>query len=373
MSLLDIRKKFITRSGRFDLVVDTTSYVDSGANDYINDGQKLLDLLQPTDKSEAIRTATLTIADASYIVDRVRSIKEVWIDDLGSNKSKGRSQLLEMDRSVLYAEWADPIADITNDRPTHYAIDTLRDTALEINETRRRIQFRPPADFAYTLEIKGSFLSPRLGDLSDIFINDNFVDNKAFTSGIGDWTEGSGGVLASTASGQAGNGGRYTVGAAPSTTLMSLTTGLKKLIIGREYTLTFHSQFVTNWDGGIVTVTVDGQTATYTPTSSFVLITFTFTAVATSASIAFTCASAPTQNDILWIDTFDYVETGVQESSWTEIYPEILVLASLHELEGAYRNNEGRNDYMKQINERLDGIDHELVFEEAFNISQMGG
>ena len=373
MSLLDVRKKFITRSGRFDLVVDTTDYVDSGANAYINDGQKLLDLLQPTNRSQAIESAVLSIGDGAHTFDRCRSIEEVWIDDLGANDGKGKVLLISMDRAQLFDNWADPIADITNARPTHYAPDVLRKVSTEINETRRSVLIRPPTDFAYTIEVKGSFLSPRLGNLSDIFISDDFVDDKIFTGGIGGWTQGSGGVLASTSSGQTGNGGRYTVGASPSTTLMSLTTGLKKLVIGREYTVTFHSQLETNWDGGLVTVTIDGQTATYTPTSSFVLITFTFTAAATSASIAFTCASAPTENDILWIDTFDYVEVGVEETYWTEVYPEALVIASLHELEINYRNKEGTNDYLVQIEKKLKGIDHELVFEEAYGISQMGG
>ena len=372
MSLLDVRKKFITRSGRFDLVVDTTDYVDSGANSYINDGQKLLDLLQPTNRSLAVETAVLTIGDSDHTFDRCRSIEEVWIDDAGGNENKGKTPLVKMSRAQLFDNWADPVANISNGRPTHYAPDILRDVSTEINETRRRILIRPPVDYAYTIEVKGSFLSPRLGNLSDIFISNDFVDNKAFTGGIGAWTQGSGGVLTSASSGQSGNGGKYVVGATPSTTLMSLTTGLKKLVIGREYTVTFYSKLETNWDGGLVTVTIDGQTATYTPTSSFVLITFTFTAAATSASIAFTCASAPTASDILWIDTFDYVEVGVEETYWTEVYPDALVLASLHELEANYRNREGTKDYLVQIEEKLKGIDHELVFEETYGISQMG-
>ena len=329
--------------------------------------------MQSTIREDAVNLTTLTIGDGSVIVDRVRSIKEVWIDDAGNNNGKGRVQLNEMSREELYEDYPDPIADISNDAPCFYAIDIIRDTSTEINETRRRIQFRPPADFAYTLEVVGSFLTPRLGDLSDIFINDNAVQNKAFTSTIGNWTQDSGGVLASASSGQTGNGGRYTVGASPSTTLMSLTIGLKKLVIGREYTLTFYSKLETAWNGGIVTVTIGTKTSTYTPTSSFVLQTFTFTPTTTSASIAFTCASTPTQNDILWIDTFDYVEVGVQETYWTEVYPETLVLAALHELEASYRNSEGTNDYMTQIEKKLFGVDDELVHEEAQNIRQMGG
>ena len=43
MALLEIRKKFITLSGRLDLVVDTTDYADNGADWFIQAGQRWLE------------------------------------------------------------------------------------------------------------------------------------------------------------------------------------------------------------------------------------------------------------------------------------------------------------------------------------------
>jgi len=140
------------------------------------------------------------------------------------------------------------------------------------------------------------------------FSGANKADNQGFTAGIGDWTQGAGGVLASTAGGQTGNGGQYTVGAAPSTTLPLLNAGLDNLVAGRKYRLTFYSKFLTNWDGGNVTMTIDGQTVVYTPTASFTLVQLDFVAAATTPDIALTCASGPTLADILWIDTFELSE-----------------------------------------------------------------
>lgn len=140
------------------------------------------------------------------------------------------------------------------------------------------------------------------------FTGANKTDNQGFTAGIGDWVQGTGGTLASTAGGQAGNGGRYTVGGAPSTTLMSLVAGLTNLVVGRQYRLTYYMKYETAWNGGNVTCTIDGQTKVTTPTTSYVEQQLDFEAAATTPTIAFTCASGPTTSDILWIDTFELTE-----------------------------------------------------------------
>lgn len=49
------------------------------------------------------------------------------------------------------------------------------------------------------------------------------------------------------------------------------------------------------------------------------------------------------------------------ESYWTEVHPETLVLAALYILEGQYRNSEGMNDWIKQIQMTLTAIDHDSV------------
>lgn len=134
------------------------------------------------------------------------------------------------------------------------------------------------------------------------------ADNQGFTAGIGDWTQGSGGTLASTAGGQTGNGGKYTVGVSPSTTLPLLNAGLDNLVVGRKYRLTFYAKYETAWGGGNLTATIDGQTVVAALTTSFALFQLDFVAAGTTPTISLTCASAPTAADILWIDTFELTE-----------------------------------------------------------------
>ena len=76
MNLLQLRTKFRSLSGRFDLVNADLS--DNGADFFINEGRKYLDRLDETQKSWASCFRFLNIGSSSVSFPYCRAIKEVW-------------------------------------------------------------------------------------------------------------------------------------------------------------------------------------------------------------------------------------------------------------------------------------------------------
>lgn len=76
MNLLQLRTKFRSLSGRFDLVNE--DFTDNGADFFINEGRKYLDRLDETQKSWASCFRFLEIGKFSVSFPYCRAIKEVW-------------------------------------------------------------------------------------------------------------------------------------------------------------------------------------------------------------------------------------------------------------------------------------------------------
>jgi len=152
--------------------------------------------------------------------------------------------------------------------------------------------------------------------IPSLFIGTKMDDNKAFTESIGDWIA-TGGDLSSSEDGQDGNGGKYVVSADPSTSLLKLDdadgTVLTNLEAGKKYRITIYAKKGAKWNGGKVTIKCDGQSKELPDlTVEFVQTVFDFTAVGTDATITIDCATAPTADDELWIDTLEFVQyTGI--------------------------------------------------------------
>lgn len=87
MNLLEVRTLFRNLSGRHDLV--TSTYSDSGADFFINEGRKFLDRLDETQKSWATCFKFLDIGYVSVQIPYCRAIKEVW----AGSATEGRWQL----------------------------------------------------------------------------------------------------------------------------------------------------------------------------------------------------------------------------------------------------------------------------------------
>ena len=89
---------------------------------------------------------------------------------------------------------------------------------------------------------------------------------------------------------------------------------------------------------------------------------------------------------VLWMPPIDEVATlsvkgrfasppltGTVSTYWTEVHPDILLLAGLWSLERFYRNTQGVNDYKIQIDEALSDLDKDGVEEQIQDLDQMWG
>lgn len=89
--LLWIRKKFYKSSGRADLV-DPSTYANLGADDYINAGQRYLDRLVDTPKSNGRYPTTVAAGQAFVTVPFIRSVQQVWFEKSGSQARLARKR-----------------------------------------------------------------------------------------------------------------------------------------------------------------------------------------------------------------------------------------------------------------------------------------
>lgn len=78
MTLIEIRTKFIELSGRYDLITDTESYQDAGADFLIHAGQRWLDRTFEILKSTANFYASLAQDSWYLLIPECRTIKYVW-------------------------------------------------------------------------------------------------------------------------------------------------------------------------------------------------------------------------------------------------------------------------------------------------------
>ncbi|MBA7516386.1 hypothetical protein ES705_08434 [subsurface metagenome] len=172
--------------------------------------------------------------------------------------------------------------------------------------------------------------------IPSLFIDDNAINNKAFTADVWDWVV-TGGTFSSAEGGQAGNGGKYVVGDSPSKNLLKLDdangTILTNLEVGKKYRITIYAKKGDNWGGGVVTIKCDGQSKDLPALGdTFVQTVFDFTAIGTDATITIDCATAPTANDELWIDTLEFVQ-------YTGIAGGYTVTLTISVTEDYYKNN----------------------------------
>ncbi len=183
MNLLDIRKQVIELSGRLDLVVDTTAYLDNGANIYIQAGTKMLDQLADTGGEEG--TAFYSVKSGKYylFIPNVRVIQEVWAYDTST-----MSQLEEVTRAELREFFPSKVLSGEAGIPDKYYPGALKpgdsDSNLTVNgfliqlssdtDIPNGILF-PPTDRDLTFEITGKFFSfPLDGDTAENYWSVNY-------------------------------------------------------------------------------------------------------------------------------------------------------------------------------------------------------
>jgi len=152
------------KSGRYDL---TTAQLD----EYINMGQRYLDRITQYQKAPTRFQSALAVGTIyATIPAAARVVQEVWISD-GDTKWR-LDKATEAQLRELYPE---PPAAISTGQPSIYCADPLTyysasgdfafytgayDTSFSLNG----ILIMPPPDAAMSLEIRGRFYSPTLGD-----------------------------------------------------------------------------------------------------------------------------------------------------------------------------------------------------------------
>jgi hypothetical protein len=182
MNLKELRTQFVKRNGRYDLVVDNVAWVDNGADFYINAGQRYIDRLDTTHKSEGKNFQYVTSGDYYVTFPFCRAVKEVFALD-----ADGQKRLEKVDYDKLRAYYADRQSQLTTGEPSYYFPAGIRlvpeSDRLTIDELDAMIDwthiiidpsynyngvlFWPPADGNYTVEINGLFYSPDLASDDD--------------------------------------------------------------------------------------------------------------------------------------------------------------------------------------------------------------
>jgi len=168
MDLKALRTKFIDLSGRFDLVVDTTDYVDAGANFFIQAGQRFLDRAPYEGKDQYVRWKSTVTAGTTFVKNTaIRAVKSVRVETVSDSYfmiKKKYGQLREEYGDI------DGFPNTTAGAPRFYAPVSVRsaDTPTIASETERGIFILPPPDISYEIEIEALFSSADLTDDTDV-------------------------------------------------------------------------------------------------------------------------------------------------------------------------------------------------------------
>jgi len=174
-----LRERFVELSGRYDLV--DSSWNDSGADFFINAGQRYLDRLVEHQKSLARSYNAITAGDVHVKVADLEAVKEVWVVNADGKHKLIKKTITEL-RDTYYECWTE----IPRNIPKYYALAVFRPSPDESSDddlsahldttdiittvdedgpghyTYNGVVFMPPADGGYTLTVWGKFMSPKL-------------------------------------------------------------------------------------------------------------------------------------------------------------------------------------------------------------------
>lgn len=67
------------------------------------------------------------------------------------------------------------------------------------------------------------------------------------------------------------------------------------------------------------------------------------------------------------------LSTNTDESFWSVVHPEVLLMAAMHQLEIMYRNTDGANDWLNAIQLEVSGLGKDFVEEHISEVDQMEG
>lgn len=180
MPLLEVRKNFAQYSGRYDLIVNRTTFADKGADFFIRAGQDYLDRLVDIESDTARYFADVSTNSWYVLVPRARVIEDVYLSN--SQRSKWKLDRLPLD---IFRK-KDPTLQNTG-APKYYTIGNLRAVPQPLNsiviDSFGPVTYTTPGyEFLYTgillnvpafealkIEIEGKFYEPYL--LDDVSMN----------------------------------------------------------------------------------------------------------------------------------------------------------------------------------------------------------
>lgn len=169
MTLLEIRTKFIELSGRYDLITDTESYQDNGADFLIVSGQRWLDRTFEVLKSTANFYASLAQDSWYLLIPECRTIKYVWATyssgAVGELKNLPLERLLNRGSGSGCPHFYTPCSIRT--QPEVPGQSTIRPgtIVIEDNFPYNAVAFDVPFSEAVSIQVQGLFYqSPLVND-----------------------------------------------------------------------------------------------------------------------------------------------------------------------------------------------------------------
>lgn len=181
MSLLAVRQWFVRESGRYDLVVDTTTWADNGANAYINAAQRMLDRMQTTPLTVGHNWQACAVNVRHVVFGYCRAVLRVFATKISDNT---RSELTK--ETLSYIKEQHFSEDAETGTPLYYAPGVFRlapevemvigdidvpanylDYIGEKPYNYNGILFTPACDETYAIETWGYFYTPTLSADTD--------------------------------------------------------------------------------------------------------------------------------------------------------------------------------------------------------------
>ncbi len=185
-NLAGIRRQFVTLSGHYGLVNDPPTdsdpgcKEDSGADYYINVGQRILDRLRDNPGTRRSYLYDTAEGDISIDLTGCRTIETVW-----RSTSDGKQELTFLEPAEMRSRYStERYSEVDSDIPAYWTHITrsvpgqLSKTASDFTYPFDDIQFgekeqvggiviMPPADGVYTIEVYGRWFSKVLNSNED--------------------------------------------------------------------------------------------------------------------------------------------------------------------------------------------------------------
>ncbi len=175
MQYWQLRKMFVERSGRYDLV--HADWTDNGADFFINAGQRWLDRMAETGKMVGKNAQLPASGTIQVYYAGLRGVKEVW----AGNSTDGLVKLEKKTLSALKEYYEKRIGSVDVGQPLYYAPASFRPIPdaqaaagwatyydvddLILGDTHyiyNGVIIAPPTDGTYYISLVGKFYSPEL-------------------------------------------------------------------------------------------------------------------------------------------------------------------------------------------------------------------